>query len=150
MKHSHLTVQVNECKINYTAFSPFFEKKKLMENYNNFFFFLKVSFVQPHHSLICGLRQKCRKTKIIQPRNILYTYSSKYMYYKIEVVTTELEYQHVQVMQLKGWAVWYKCINKCIFTSTCKMLIFFFPSGSTSLKMCLGSNNFGSILAGAI
>ena len=100
MKHSHLTVQVNECKINYTAFSPFFEKKKLMENYNNFFFFKKVSFVQPHHSLICGLRQKCRKTKIIQPRNILYTCSSKYMYYKIEVpvVTTEIEYQHVQVM----------------------------------------------------
>ena len=41
MKHSHLTVQVNECKINYTAFSPFFEKKNLMENYNNFFFFKK-------------------------------------------------------------------------------------------------------------
>ena len=99
MKHSHLTVQENECKINYTAFSPFFEKKNFMENYNNFFFFKKkVSFVQPHHSLICGLRQKCRKTKIIQPRYILYTYSSKYMYYKIEVVTTELEYQHVQVM----------------------------------------------------
>lgn len=60
MKHSHLTVQVNECKINYTAFSPFFEKKNLMENYNNFFFLKKVSFVQPHHSLICGLRQKCK------------------------------------------------------------------------------------------
>ena len=69
-----------------------------MENSNNFFFLKKVSFVQPHHSLICGLRQKCRKTKIIPPRNILYTYSSKYMYYKIEVVTTEIEYQHVQVM----------------------------------------------------
>ena len=107
MKHSHLTVQVNECKIN-TTFSPFFEKKIFKvgffnEKFITNFFLKKVSFVQvvryqPHPDLICGLRQKCRKTKIIQPRNILYTYSSKYMYYKIEVVTTEIEYQHVQVM----------------------------------------------------
>lgn len=93
MKHSHLTVQVNECKIN-TTFSPFFEKKIFKvgffnEKFITNFFLKKVSFVQvvryqPHPDLICGLRQKCRKTKIIQPRNISYTYSLKYMYYKVK------------------------------------------------------------------
>ena len=41
MKQSHLTVQVNECKMNAT-FSPFYEKRFLnldflMENYNKHF-----------------------------------------------------------------------------------------------------------------
>ena len=47
MKHSHLTVQVNECKIN-TTFSPFFEKKIFKVGFFNekFItnFFLKKSF----------------------------------------------------------------------------------------------------------
>ena len=69
MKHSHLTVQVNECKIN-TTFSPFFEKKIFKvgffnEKFITNFFLKKVSFVQvvryqPHPDLICGLRQKCQ------------------------------------------------------------------------------------------
>ena len=74
---------------------PPFSKKKIFkvgffnEKFITNFFLKKVSFVQvvryqPHPDLICGLRQKCRKTKIIQPRNILYTYSLKYMYYKVK------------------------------------------------------------------